>query len=257
MPRIARTVIPRIRKSLRERGLAASLGRSFLLPVHLWQEYRATRKLRPDAHPGEFDRTYGVDTEGDLRGWTYLSDLDIPSPNWIDGTNYTPILPQCFERIMASLEIAFEDYTFIDFGSGKGRALLLASHFGFRQIIGLEFSPQLHIIAQENIRHYRSPRQKCTDIQSLNVDFVDFALPKQPSVLFFFDPCREPVLKSVLAGIQSSLAGHPRQLHIAYVAPRPEQERLFRSAPFLREALRSAESNFCIYQSWPPLDSKP
>ena len=257
MPRIARTVIPRIKKSLRERGLAASLGRSFLLPVHLWNEYRAARALRPDSSPSEFDQTYGVDTEGDLHGWTHLSDLDIPSPNWIDGNNYTPILPQCFDRIMASLDIAFEDYTFIDFGSGKGRALLLASHFGFERTIGLEFSPELHRIAQENIRRYRSPRQKCANIQSLNVDFVDFVLPAQPSVLFFFDPCRGPVLKAVLAGIQRSLAESPRPLYIAYVAPRPEQERLFRSAIFLKETLRSIESNSCIYQSCPPADSKP
>jgi tRNA G46 methylase TrmB len=31
-----------------------------------------------------------------------------------------------------------------DLGSGRGRALLLASHVPFEQIIGIEVSPQLH-----------------------------------------------------------------------------------------------------------------
>ena len=34
MPRVIKTVIPRILKSLRERGLIVSLGRSVLLPIH-------------------------------------------------------------------------------------------------------------------------------------------------------------------------------------------------------------------------------
>ena len=96
MPRIGKTIIPRIKQSLRDRGLATSVLRSVLLPVHLFKEYRAA------------------------------------------------IEPARFRKVLASLQIAFHDYTFIDFGSGKGRALLLASEFPFKRIIGLEFSPELH-----------------------------------------------------------------------------------------------------------------
>jgi hypothetical protein len=70
---------------------------------------------------------HGVETDGKYRKWTYLSDLDIPSPNWIEGNDYLPIEPERFKRVLASLDITFEDFTFVDFGSGKGRALLLAS----------------------------------------------------------------------------------------------------------------------------------
>jgi hypothetical protein len=95
-----------------------------------------------------------------------------------------------FKHVLAGLDIAFENYTFVDFRSGKGRALLPASEFPFRRILGLEFSPELHRTAEENIRRYNSATQKCRDIQSLNVDFADFALPPEASVLFFFHPCR-------------------------------------------------------------------
>ena len=70
MPRVLRTMIPRLKKSLRERGLLTSLCRSFLLPVHLFREYRAAKSLRPDGQVSDFDGEYGVDTDGKFEGWT-------------------------------------------------------------------------------------------------------------------------------------------------------------------------------------------
>jgi SAM-dependent methyltransferase len=178
------------------------LRRSFLLPLRLLKEYRIARSLRQDVQLSEFDRVHGVDTEGRFGGWTYLSDLSISSPNWIDGIDYIAIEPERFKRVMASFDITFEDFTFIDFGSGKGRALLLASEYPFKRILGLEFSPDLHRTAEENIRRYRSATQECRDIQSLNVDFANYALPPEASLLFFFHPCRTRVLSGVVAGIR-------------------------------------------------------
>ena len=249
MPTVTKTLIPRIRKSLRERGLVTSLCRSFLFPVHLFKEYRATKSLRPDDHVSEFDREHGVDTEGEFGGWTYLSDLEISSPNWIDGNDYAAIEPLRFQQVLARLDIHFEDYTFVDFGSGKGRALLLASEYPFKRILGLEFSPELHQTAEENLRRYRSETQICRDVQLLNVDFADYALPPEPSVLFFFHPCNTRVLSQVIAGIGRSLLSHPRPLYIAYVAPTPEHERLFASTRFLEKTFDSADFKFCLYRA--------
>jgi SAM-dependent methyltransferase len=249
MPRIARTIIPRIRKSFRERGFIKSLSRSCLLPLHLLREYRSARNLRPDGFESEFDRAHGVKTDGELGGWTYLSDLDIASPNWIEGNDYTAIEPERFNRVLADLPIAFDEYSFVDFGSGKGRALLLASEFPFKRIIGLEFSPELHRIAGENISSYRSQTQKCVKIESLNIDFVDFVLPASPLVLFFYDPCRLPILEKVLARTRQSLVANPRPITVVYVAPRDEVARLFARADFLKEVSRNIELNLIVYSS--------
>jgi hypothetical protein len=248
MPRVARTIIPRIKKSLRERGFVTSLCRSFLLPVHLFREYRDAKSLRPAGPVSEFDREYGVETAGRFGEWTFLSDLDIPSSNWLEGNNYTAIDPIQFKHVLASFDIAFEDYTFIDFGSGKGRALLLASEFPFKRIVGLEFSPELHKAAEENIRRYNSATQKCRDIQSMNMDFADWALPPEASVLFFYHPCGISVLSGVVAGIGCSLISHPRPLYIAYVAPTMQQQQLFASAGFLEKIIDNTEFRFCLYR---------
>lgn len=249
MPRVSKTLIPRIEKSLRERGIVVSFFRSFLLPVHLFREYRSARSLRLNQSVSEFDRSHDVDTEGRFDGWTYLSDLDIPSPNWIEGNDYAAIEPLRFEKVLTSFDIRFEDFTFIDFGSGKGRALLLASEFPFKRIMGLEFSPELHGIAEANIRRYRSPEQRCQNIQSVNIDFTNFVMPPEPSILFFFNPCRRRVLSEVVAQLGRSLIAYPRPLYIAYVATTLEQEKLFASCGFMEEISRNAEFRFSLYRA--------
>lgn len=241
-----RTLIPRIKKSFERRGLVASLLRSALLPVHLFQEYRLAKTLARDQQRSDFDLMHGVETDGDVGGWTYLSDLNISSPNWIYGTNYAAIEPQRFFWILSSLNIDFEEFVFIDFGSGKGRALLMASEFPFRKIVGVEFSPELHAIAQRNIRTYESPQQ-CKSVESVCMDFTDFQLPDESCVLFFFDPCEEKVLAKTLENIKRSLQERPRAMYLIYVAPRGE--RLLNSGTFLVKLDTNEEYNFSLYKN--------
>ncbi|MFZ0635589.1 MAG: class I SAM-dependent methyltransferase, partial [Candidatus Acidiferrales bacterium] len=148
MPRLFKTILPRIKKSLNERGVMATLFRGVLLPVHLYREHRTAKALAGEQRRSEFDLAHGVETDGDLGGWTYLSDLDIPSANWIYGRNYAGTEPERFAAVLASLPISFEEFEFVDFGSGKGRVLLMASEVPFKKIVGIEFSPELHAIAR-------------------------------------------------------------------------------------------------------------
>jgi SAM-dependent methyltransferase len=248
MPRVLRTVIPRIKKSIQERGLFVSCYRSVLLPIHLLREYREKRRIDPSSQgPSEFDQAYGVETDGDLEGWTYLSDLEIPSSNWIHGNNYAPIEPAGFRAILASLQLKFEDFVFVDFGSGKGRALLLALEFPFKKVVGIEFSPQLHAVALANLAKHRGFQRKCDSVESLCCDFLDFPLPSEPSVLFFFDPCDASVLEKMLAKISQSLQANPRELYVVYVGPTAAKERLLDTAACFRKLVRSGEQNFCVY----------
>jgi len=249
MPRILRTVIPRIKKSIEERGLLGSLYRSVRLPVHLLREYRQSLKANPPQVPSRFDNDYGVDTDGDLDGWTYLSDLNIPSSNWIHGNNYAAIEPGRFQAILLSLGLRFEDFVLVDFGSGKGRALLMASEFPFKKVVGIEFAPELHAAAQRNIAKFHPPGRRCEVVESVCMDFLEFALPPDPSVFFLFDPCDECVLAKLMANVSQSLRDRPRALYLVYVALTPAKERILNSAGCLTEISRNVEQNFCIYKA--------
>jgi SAM-dependent methyltransferase len=249
MPRILKTVIPRIRKSIQEQGLLVSLYRSVRLPGHLLREYRQSLKTKHAQEPSSFDRDHGVDTDGDFDGWTYLSDLNIPSSNWIHGNNYAAIEPERFRAILLSLALRFEDFVFVDFGSGKGRALLMASEFPFKKIVGIEFAPELHGAAQRNIAKFRLAERRCEVVESVCMDFLEFALPPEPSVLFLFDPCDESVLAKLMSNLSRSLRAHPRELYLVYVAPNPGKERILDSAGCLSQVGRDVEQNFCVYQA--------
>jgi len=246
MPRPMRTLIPRIKRSIEQRGLVASLLRSATLPVHLFQEYRVAKALARDQQRSDFDLKHGVETDGDIGGWTYLSDLNIPSTNWIYGRNYAAIEPQRFFWILSSLEINFKDFVFVDFGSGKGRALLMASEFPFRRVVGVEFSPELHAIAQGNIRKYETRQQQCKFVDSVCMDFVDFKLPLEPCVLFFFDPCEGKVLAHALENIRRSLQERFRTIYLIYVAPRGD---LLNSVGFLVKLTTNEEYKFSLYKN--------
>jgi SAM-dependent methyltransferase len=246
MPRFIKTIIPRVRKSIAARGAIATLFRSVLLPVHLFKEWRIANGLRRHSVRSDFDLQHRVETDGDTGDWTYLSDLKIASPNWIYGKNYTGSDPSRFFAALSSLKIHFEDFVFIDFGSGKGRALLMASELPFNRVMGIEFSPELHALAKRNIQQYVSPTQRCKSIESVCMDFTEFQLPNEPCVLYFYDPCEDPMLAKVLGNIGRSLEAHPRSLYLIYVAPK--NELLLDSAGFLLRLARSEEYRFCVYE---------
>ena len=162
-----------------------------------------------------FDWRHGVRTCGDAN----LTDLTLVGNNADHGVFYHPAHPKLLFEVFSSLKIDYPAYTFVDLGSGKGRALLVASEFSFSEILGVEFAAELHEIACENIRSYRSKTQKCKNVQSLNRDAAEFELPLTPLVLYLFNPFRPSVLIPVLQRLQRSLISHPRDVTLIYAAP--------------------------------------
>jgi len=160
-----------------------------------------------------YDLRHRVDTSGKIA----IADLGVNSENSTAATWYEPVPNSCIRQLLSGLPISFEQYVFIDFGSGKGRALFLASDYPFRKLIGVEFSPELHAIARKNIDSYQSARQRCFQIESICQDAVEFDLPPVPSVLFFYSPFNAAILSRVLSHVRESLVQYPRNLYILYV----------------------------------------
>ncbi len=179
--------------------------------------YNLLKKLanRVKSHD-PFDHKYGTDTAGELQ----IKDANVPDSQTKSGAQLYWATPERIDRyLLNSLEIEYSQYTFIDFGSGKGRVLLVASSYPFRQIIGVEFVPELHEIAENNIRHYKAPDQKCQSISSVCMDATKFTLPKTPLVLHFYHPFKSQsdILAQVIGRIDQSLTANPRPVWIVYV----------------------------------------
>ena len=109
-------------------------------------QYRNFRAVHP------FDERFGVETSGLI--------YELPSGHQHDLHNngYFAVAPSVFHSIMRAmverLHLDFQRFGFVDLGSGKGRALLLASDYPFREVIGVELSPKLDRIARDNIARY-------------------------------------------------------------------------------------------------------
>ena len=166
-----------------------------------------------------FDLKYGTDTAGIIRAGS----MDIPNELQQHVQRYQGITAKTFNSLLSHLSIDFSKFVFIDIGSGKGRALLLASAFPFRRIIGVELSSALTEVARANIRTYRDPLQKCQDIECICSDATGFHIPLDDTVFYLFNPFDGSIMQKFVNNLEQSLQQQPRDVILVYhVALHPE-----------------------------------
>src|SRR5262249_719038 len=92
--------------------------------------YRINRQPSVD----QFDRQPGPDTGG-RRRIASLDVLDLPAA--VYAAQYEPSGVELVNDELDKLNVDAAQFTFIDFGSGKGRVLLIAAARPFREVIGI------------------------------------------------------------------------------------------------------------------------
>ena len=176
--------------------------------------FRQWHQARSDEEEA-FDRQLGVDTAGIV-----YPALEVSlGSNRFHGNFYLGTLPSEFEAIMLLLPIEHKEYHFVDYGSGKGRALLLASNWDFKSIVGIEYAPELHAIAKRNLEIYTNTLQRCFSLSVLCMDAAEYMLPNQPTVIFMHNPFGKKVIDAVLDAICHSIFTQRRDMWIIYQYP--------------------------------------
>jgi len=177
---------------------------------------RTALGLRAELESRWFDWRNRISTIGDVQP----EEMKGAGRNLAFGRKYNPTTLRAGKRVFTELPVSdFSKYTFVDFGSGKGRMLFLAAEYPFRRIIGVEYAADLQEIAQQNIRRYRNSRQKCFDITSENLDAADFEFPRENSVFYFFSPFNRPVMEPLIQRLDRSVSDNPRDVLIVYLNP--------------------------------------
>lgn len=174
----------------------------------------------------EFDEAFGVDTAGEPP----LTEVGVPAEKAQRGNGlYRGIWPGIFQQALSVTGLPFEQFTFVDYGSGKGKALMLASAYPFRRIVGVEFAPGLHEVAAKNLRVYRNPEQRCFALEPVCADALEWEPPAEPLLCFFFNPFDDSTMERVLARLAHSWQRAPRDIYLLYVNVRDvrEQARVF------------------------------
>ena len=133
------------------------------------------------------EKKYGINTTGadELHKLEKLG-IDISH-----ATIYMPVSYTLLEEIFEQLPVTIRNH-FLDIGSGKGRALCVAAHQGFKQVTGLDFFKN---------------------------DAFYFEIPDDVDCIFFFNPFDEIIMSAVVNNIFTSLQNKPRRISILYVNP--------------------------------------
>jgi SAM-dependent methyltransferase len=174
-----------------------------------------------------WDVVHGVDTCGEIP----LVKFDFQNKNKTPGLEYQSHHPKIIRAGIMALTIRHEDYTFVDFGCGKGRVLLVASEFPFRKIIGVEFVPPLAETAMQNLKRYRSSDAKCSAIEVVTGDAVEYELPPGPLLLYFFSPFSRPVMEQIVQNLERSIQVSPRDLLVLFTGVPAVRDSAFGSRP--------------------------
>lgn len=156
------------------------------------------------------DKQYGTDTAENVK----LHGLDICSPNYLYGHYYRATNYPILLEILGRLALRHENYTFVDYGSGKGLVLLQAAGYPFKKVIGLEFARELHEIARQNVERY-PPHLRRSEIELVLGDALEFIPPAGNLVLYLYDPFEAPLTRQVIARIREFRRG--RDVVVAYV----------------------------------------
>jgi len=179
-------------------------------------------------HP--FDLEFGVRTSGLIAG----RHLRAGHRNDRHVTAYYAVAPSVFQAMIVRWRrcrplAPLDAYTFLDFGAGMGRALLLASQYRFRAVIGIELHATLARIGRKNIALWRAAGRAVSPLRMVHRDATEFALPSGPCVVFLFNPFAGPVVRRLLRTWAHALAERGGLLDILYV--NNEQESIFRREP--------------------------
>ncbi len=148
-----------------------------------------------------------------------LSTLTIASPNRTYGHDYRPVPCQVFEWALNQIPEDMSGFTFVDYGAGKGRAMLLAAERPFAAVAGVEFAEELHDNAEMNIAQYPRSKMRCRSVECLLEDAVQVGPPEGASVHYFFNPFEREVFAEVLNNIVMAYRMKPRRLYLILIDP--------------------------------------
>lgn len=237
------SILSRARRALRSLGPRAFLklliSNFRLLVSGRYGEHRY-------AYDHSFDRDHGVDTSGTVA----LEELEVPDNLRSRAVRYEAVDPVFFSHVLERAPVDDPSkYLFVDLGSGKGRALLLAAQAGFQRVIGVELDPHLDAIARRNIGVF-SVRHPLTEFEQVNGNATEFEFPTGSTVLFLNNPFDELLTSKVLENVERTHRGASSDLVLLYLHSNHEQ--MIRSRPGWEEidsgTFRSRRQFYAIFR---------
>lgn len=211
--------LEKLRWSIEHRGVARTLEAAA-------KSLGRRLQPQPERPPHPFDVEYGTDTGGLITGADLAS--GHPSDRFIEG--YAAVPPSRFHNILARWQAsgapqigasphAVTDTTFVDLGCGKGRAVLLASRCGFREVVGVELNPALAATARANANLWIAAGKARSPIRIEQGDAAEFVWPASPCLVFLFNPFGANIMQRLADRMEAAFLDRPTDLEVLYYKP--------------------------------------
>lgn len=126
-------------------------------------------------------------------------DLSTSSPNKMHATAYQGVLFDVFANLMEASKKNGHDlreYSFVDVGSGMGKACFCASFYDFKKISGFDFDPHLVARAKANLEIVKTKRT--IEVDFYEADATGVILPIEPTFIFLYHPFNHIVMQKFL-----------------------------------------------------------
>jgi SAM-dependent methyltransferase len=167
--------------------------------------------VRIAVHELLFDWRYGTET----RDYVEAEDIQTASRNKGEGNKYGPLPIPFFRNVFGPAGPVADRGCLVDFGCGKGRAMILAALGGFREVIGVEYSEALCGACRRNLAAFTARlRGEPPAFAVIHADAADYAVPDRATTLLFYNPFSPAVFASVLRNLRASLRRAPRAVRI-------------------------------------------
>lgn len=152
----------------------------------------------------EFDKIDSFDLEHSIHTTGYEDNIYIGTPLEKYNTGYlgTPI--NTAKAALESLNIQCQEFRFIELGCGKGRVVILAAFYPFKQVVGIEYSKDLSEIAKSNVNTL-SHKLISKDIEIHTKDARDHDYENDDSVFFLYESFSIEVFCIVLEKIYNQI----------------------------------------------------
>ncbi len=174
------------------------------------------------------EKKYGIDTIELNR----LKTVSVYGENLSHASIYQGANYFLLEKALGYLQSINANKVIVDFGCGKGRALVVAAYYGFHKVTGIDFAKALCISAELNIAKVQA-YYPATEFKVICDDAINYVVKEDENVFFFFNPFDEVVMLQVVKNILMSLKKNQRHIFIVYL--NPVHKEIFLSAGFEEE----------------------
>lgn len=196
-------------------------GPSEWLPL-IWKNLvHSVTRWRPSAISARwrdraFDRRWGTRTSGLVN----LSSLTVDPVRARQGVRYQASGAETLAWALEAGHIDPSQYTFIDYGAGKGRIVMSASSLSFRRVIGVEFSAELCELARDNIERFGATGGSYRNAEIIHQDAGSFKPPHEPLVCYFYNPFGASIMLEVIEKLEQNLSAGSGDIKVIYVDPK-------------------------------------